>query len=273
MKCSDLQSNLSLYADGFLGEGESLSIKGHLDVCPLCRQRNAEYNEIRAGLRQMCRPEISAVLRNTIKQAVIPEARAGKHSWLPLTSDIREYLQMRVMPYGVGVFASVLIGLTFLTMMFSGMFRTGNVTMSASRDSSIMLAGNSNPFRNLDSSEISPSDYARTRLGLGGESPSINPQGALIALTKSLVRGGMKDDEVVVVADVFGNGLAQIAEVVEPSRDRRAVGELQKALESDPAFAAFVPSTMENRPESVRVVLKIQSVNVSTGSKRNKNRL
>jgi hypothetical protein len=74
----------------------------------------------------------------------------------------------------------------------------------------------------------------------------------------------MKDDEVVVVADVFGNGLAQIAEVVEPSRDRRAVAELQKALESDPSYAAFVPSEMENRPESVRVILKFQSVDVST---------
>jgi hypothetical protein len=94
----------------------------------------------------------------------------------------------------------------------------------------------------------------------------------LIALTKALVRGGMKDDEVVVVADVFGNGLAQIAEVVEPSRDRRAVGELEKALDSDPAFAPFVPANMENRPDSVRVILKFQSVNVSTGSRREKRR-
>jgi hypothetical protein len=80
-----------------------------------------------------------------------------------------------------------------------------------------------------------------------------------------LVRGGTKNDEMVVVADVFSNGLAQIAEVVEPSRDRRAVGELEKALDSDPAYAPFVPADLENRPESVRVVLKFQSVNVSMG--------
>ena len=75
----------------------------------------------------------------------------------------------------------------------------------------------------------------------------------------------MKDDEVVVVAEVFGNGLAKIDEVVEPSRNRRAVGELEKALQSDPSFAPFVPADLDNRPESVKVIFKIQSVNVNTG--------
>jgi hypothetical protein len=75
----------------------------------------------------------------------------------------------------------------------------------------------------------------------------------------------MKDDEVVVVAEVFGNGLAKIDEVVEPSRNRRAVTELEKALDSDPSFAPFVPAEVDKRPESVKVIFKIQSVNVNTG--------
>ena len=75
----------------------------------------------------------------------------------------------------------------------------------------------------------------------------------------------MRDDEVTVVADVFGNGLAQIAEVVEPSRDERAVEELERALQSDPSYAPFVPANMDQRSsETIRVVLKIQSVNVDT---------
>jgi hypothetical protein len=101
-------------------------------------------------------------------------------------------------------------------------------------------------------------------MAVAGESPSVNPQGALVALTRSLVRGEMKDDEVTVVADVFGNGLAHIAEVVEPSHDRNAVAELQKALQSDPAFAPFVSADLDQRSDPVRVVLKIQNVNVST---------
>lgn len=274
MRCSDLQSNLSLYADGIVSEGESLSIKGHLETCPLCRQKLSEYQEIRARLRQIQRPVMPVALSSTIKQAVRTHARAGKRSWLPLSADLREWLQLSVMPYGVGVFASVLIGMTFLTMMFTGLFSTSPFAGSmAIGERSTMRAANANPLRGGDQAEISPSDFAHTRLGLASESPSVNPQGALIALTKSFVRGEMKDDEVVVVADVFGNGLAQIAEVVEPSRDRHAVGELQKALASDPAFTPFVPSTMEDRPESVRVILKFQSVNVSTRSPKIKRRL
>jgi len=270
MKCSDLQSNLPLYADGSLSDSESSDLGGHLDSCPLCRQKYADYREMRATLRQMRRPEVSLALRNAIKSSVRTELRTAKYSWVPVSSGIREWLQMRVMPYGVGIFTSVLVAMTFLTMMFSGMLKPGTLPMAmGGRDSSGMLASNTSP----DSTAISPSDYAKTRLGLGNESPSVNPQGALVALTKSLVRGGMKDDEVVVVADVFDNGLAQIAEVVEPSRDRRAVGELEKALESDPAFTPFVPSTLETRPQSVRVVLKFQSVDVSTGSKPVRHRL
>ena len=271
MKCSDPQSNLSLYADGFFDESETVSFRQHLEICPLCRQKDAEYREIRSGLRQMRRPAISAALRNTIKQTVRSEIRVEKQSWLPVSSGRREWLQMRVMPYGVGVFASVLVAVTFLTMMFSGMLRPAPDPLAASRgDSSVMLASDRILFSGADSSVISPSDYAQTRLAFSRESPSINPQGALIAMTKSFIRGGMKDDEVVVVADVFSNGLAKVTEVVEPSHDKLAIVELEKALQSDPAYAPFVPSPIENRPDSVRVVLKFQSVNVSTRQKRGK---
>ena len=119
-------------------------------------------------------------------------------------------------------------------------------------------------YPDIDRVEPAELAYAGPRRSVSSESPSVNPQGALVALTNSLVRGEMNDDEVVVVAEVFGNGLAKIDEVVEPSKNRHAVGELEKALKSDPDFAPFVPADMDQRPDSVRVVLKIQSVNVST---------
>lgn len=178
---------------------------------------------------------------------------------------------MRLMPYSVGVCGSVMIGMVFLSMMFSGMFQLQNSVGSASIgrfDSTMILANGLDPFGAGTNSDITPYDYARTRLGLGSESPSINPQGALIGLTKTLVGGEMKEDEVVVVADVFGNGLAEIAEVVEPSRDRRVIPALQKALATDRAFSPFIPASLENRPDSVRVVLKFQSVNVIISEKR-----
>lgn len=266
MKCSDLQFNLSLYVDGApLGENESDALHEHLAACPLCRQKHSDLREIRLGLMRLRRPEISAELRQSLKRSVRGEAQTTRHSWLPVSTDIRELLQMRVMPLATGVLASFIVGLSFLTLMFSGMLDRSPISPAgAYSNDRVMLASNSKAFKDGDGEQISPSDYARTRLGLASESPSINPQGALIALTRSLVRGGMKDDEVVVVADVFSNGLAQIAEVVEPSRDTKAVGELEKALESDPAFSPFVSSSVESRPSSVRVVLKFQSVDVST---------
>ncbi len=60
-------------------------------------------------------------------------------------------------------------------------------------------------------------EYALARLTVAAESPSVNPHGTLVELTKALVNGDLRDDEVVVVADVYENGSAHIAEVVEPS--------------------------------------------------------
>ena len=263
MKCSDLQINLNSYADGALAEAESLAVKAHLEMCPLCRQRYADYRELKNSLARFGRPEMPAVLKRSLKQAVLSETRAARRSWLPFDPDVRELLQTRVLPYGVGAVASVLICGTFLGLMFSGVFK--NTSLPAQNESP-MMAANHNPF--VKEGDVSAADLVQARLGLAGESPSINPQGALVALTRSLVRPGMKNDEVVVVADVYSDGLAQIAEVVEPSRDRRAVGELEKALDSSPGNTPFVPASMESRPESVRVVLKFQSVDVHATRKR-----
>lgn len=268
MKCSELQFNLSLYTDGALSESECSSIKGHLEICPLCRQKNADFREIRASMQFLKRPEMPQNLRNSLRSAVRTELRAERESFIPVSSDIREWLQMRLMPYSVGVFASVLIGVTLLTMMFSGMLRPEPAAVATSgREPSLMLASNSNPFSDSTSAFISATDFANSRMAFSSESPSINPQGGLVALTKSILRGEMKDEEVVVVADVFGNGLARISEVVESPGSGMAVIRLERALQSDPSFAPFLPAVMENRPENMRIVLKFRSVDVSTSSK------
>ena len=97
-------------------------------------------------------------------------------------------------------------------------------------------------------------------------SPSVNPKGALIALTKSIVRGEMKDEEVVVVADVFGNGLAQICRNYRAVENAQTLANLEKALNTDPDFAPFVPASFDKRSDSVQIVLKI---NALTSKRRN----
>lgn len=274
MKCSEIQFELSLYADGALDGAANDNVRSHLDVCPVCREHLSELVAVKAGLRQSVRPLMSSALHRTMRSAVVAEARRQSRASSLLPPDVREWLQLRVMPYGVGAFASVLLGLGFLTMMFSGSFRPDPFSAkSPDRQTTVMLASAFDPYRISSPDGISPSDFARSRMSVAGESPSVNPQGALIAMTKSFMRGEMRDEEVVVVADVFGNGLARISEVVEPARDHRVIEELQKALETDPAYAPFIPSSVENRPEIVRVVFRLQSVNVSTRDRRGRTRL
>jgi hypothetical protein len=175
------------------------------------------------------------------------------------------------MPVGVGVATSLVVGISLMWAMFSG--QLAPLDKAASADSvrpadRAYILGNTEIVPYPGDLSISSPAFANTRSAVAEESPSVNPNGALIALTKSLVRGHMEDDEVVVVADVFGNGLARIAEVVEPSEDRHAVRELERALESDPAFAPFVPASVDRRSETVRVILKIQHVDVDTGLSR-----
>jgi hypothetical protein len=263
MKCSEIQFDLAFYADGDLPESSVAAVRDHMQACPVCRQTYAETVEMRNALRRMRRLDMPAALGTSIKAAAIGERRMLEQSWFTFPTDVREWLQLRLLPYGVGVLATVLVGFTFLAMLFSNLIDYGQRPAGNS-----LLASNRDRFDNRKVGPISPEEYAQTRLAFAGESPSVNPNGALVALTKTLIRGDMEDDEVVVVADVFGNGLAQIAEVVEPSRDQRAVEELAKALATDPAYAPFVPTTFEKRPENMRVVLRFQSVNVSMNQKR-----
>ena len=260
-KCEELQFDLPLYFDGSLNADERSAVDAHLPECPLCRQKLSEFEELFYGLRSIPRHSAPSDLVNAIRASVGAQlAPVAGHPSFSLIDRQRAWADIWLVPSTAGAMATLVLGFTLLSFMLS----SSPIPLSAyepsrgSNDVPVFLA--SNP-------DLSPDEYAGSRRAISGESPSINPRGALVALTKSLVRGEMHDDEVVVVADVFSNGLAQIAEVVEPSRDRRAVEELERALQSDPSLSPFVTSDMDQRPpDPVRVVLKIQNVNVNTSS-------
>lgn len=266
MSCKDLQEAIALYADGdTLSENVRARLDAHLAACPLCRVRVAEFQTLQNDLRVLSRPEMPADLLNTVRGAVALELKTT-HRKQPFifTEDFRRWLQFRFMPYAVGTVASLILTATLLLSLLS----SRNVTIEnnlASTDSgfnsaSLLLAANTNPM--IDELSITPSEYAAMRLPVANESPSVNPTGALVALTKSIVRGKMRDDEVVVVADVFGNGVARISEVVEAPRSESDMQALENALQKDPNEAAFLPAKFDNRSDVVRVVLKIQRVDV-----------
>jgi len=245
MRCEEVRELIAVEADDCLADSESSLLNDHLSVCPLCRQERDDVRSVTRDLRMMSRPAMPKSALASLRNAVA-ERTGVSGFWI--SEDRRPWLEAWLMPSSVGTFASVVMGIGFLWLLsLSPVQVPQTFAENASGRDPMQLA------------------YVEQRVDVASESPSINPHGALVALTNSLVRGEMKDDEVVVVAEVFGNGLAKIDEVVEPSRNRRAVGELEKALQSDPSFAPFVPADLDNRPDSVKVVFKIQSVNVSTG--------
>ncbi|MGC2238513.1 MAG: zf-HC2 domain-containing protein [Pyrinomonadaceae bacterium] len=271
MKCENLQFNLSIYLDDCLTGDERALVDEHLATCPLCRQKLADFQELRKSLRVLARPEIPNHVLNSVRSAVSAELNTTAPLFI-FQDDSRGWLQTFLMPYSVGVVASLFFGFIVLSVLLSSADVTDRNTETASLipkgKSTVMLANppsNSNDDFIFDSNEyaINANDFANARISVSNESPSVNPTGALVALTKSIVRGEMKDEEVVVVADVFGNGLARIGEVIEQPRDAQTLSNLKNALENDPDYAPFVPASFDRRADSVQIVLKIQRVDVN----------
>ncbi len=67
------------------------------------------------------------------------------------------------------------------------------------------------------------------------------------------------DDDMVIVADVYSNGSATLAEVVQAPRNHAMLREFKAALRRTPAF---VPAALDQRPQTVRVVFLMQKIDV-----------
>lgn len=266
MNCEFIQLDLSLYPDGTLSPGRKAAVDSHLAACPLCRQRLDDIRALRVALGDLQTPTAPAGLSSSVKIAVRTELlrrRNSRTGFIP--GQLLDYLQMRVMPYAVGTAASVVVGLSILWVLLIGNAGlTSDLATDRNGTTTLIFPTTSTPAGD----SITPSGLAAERLAVSGESPSINPQGALVELTKSLASSHIGDDEVVVIADVFGDGIASVEEVVAPLDDVKTVFELEKALRQDATDAPFVPAFLDKRADSVRVVLKIQRVDVSTNSKK-----
>src|SRR3954453_10358257 len=121
MDCSEIRSNLTLYTDRTLNEHDAAKVEAHLVECPLCRESSSQLHEVRNSLRRMARPEIPSSLKFQLKRAIRDEIAVEKTAWLPVSAATRAWLRKDLMPYAVGTLASVVIGLTVLTSMFSGL--------------------------------------------------------------------------------------------------------------------------------------------------------
>jgi len=264
MSCEDIQQSLSLYVDDGLRPEERGACYQHLEVCPVCRARLLEMRSIRGGLAMLSRPAPPVDLVPAINKALVAEA-ANRRTLRDTTfGDVmRSWLQPVMMRYAFSSLASVIIFTAVFAAMRPHMIALHEAALAFDQASiTIELADPLRPRYDI-TKPISPESYAALRTPFNTESPSLNPGGALATLTSEPTRlrgnGREGDDNMMVVADVFTNGSASLADVMQAPRDRRMLEDFEKALRQN---AAFVPAALDRRPETMRVVFSIQRVDV-----------
>ncbi len=268
MSCDEIQESLSLYVDDGLTVEERQTCYQHLEVCPVCRAHVAELRNLRSGLAMLPKAEAPANLYSTINAALavkVAEQRARQHSTrLDRFNEFAlRWLQPRPMRYAFSSIASFIIFTAVFAALRPHMIALHEATL-AFQQVQISTTPDEYFLLNYDISKpISPEVYAALRNPFNVESPSLNPKGALATLGWQVDRlhanDRQGDDNMVIVADVFTNGSASLANVVQAPRDRRVLQEFEDALRKD---AAFVPASLDRRPETMRVVFSIQRVDV-----------
>ncbi len=259
MKCRDLRSELQELADGSLSDERTAVISGHLPACPLCRDELAFLRSLRNDLRALPRPEIGKRSFTRLKALIAAElSPVYGYPSFRLLEEPKNWWQKWFMPTAAGTLASVVLGISLLGLILI----PANVPNLAEVRSEEMK--NKDALYPLFGDHfITPREFALSRGDVSPESPSINPAGTLVEMANFNTRSSHRDEEVVVVADVYSDGEARIADVVESSTDKRRMERLQAAFRADRIAPPFVPATLDNRNEVVRVILKFQNVNVN----------
>lgn len=258
MLCEETRQSLSLYVDDCVSLPARVAIDEHLDRCPVCRDELIELRALKRRLSLLTAPAPPSNLSTQILYELSIEAAARRQQpRISLGQRVLRFIEPRLMPYSIGSFASVLM----FFLMFTAL-RPHFVALreAALQNSDVMMveAGGFNLYQ-----PVTPEDFAASRAPFGIESPSLRPGGALATLTISYAtprantRGN--GDDMIVVANVFSNGAASLADVVQPPRDKRMLDEFETALRQD---AAFVPASVDRRPDTMRVVFTMQKVDV-----------
>ena len=245
MSCEETRQTLSLYLDDCVSLPARVAVDEHLDRCPVCRAEVAELRALTRRLNLMARPAPPADLAGTITDLLTIEAAARRQApRIPLSKRILRFLEPRLMPYTIGSFASVIL----FMLMFVGLRPHFVALREAALQHSVVI-------------EITAETLAGERAGFTEQSPTLDPRGSLAALTRAYAHLHPDDhsdaDDMIVVTDVFSDGSASLAEVVNPPRDKRMLDEFESALRQN---AAFVPASLDRRPDTMRVVFAVQRV-------------
>jgi anti-sigma factor RsiW len=261
MLCEETKQSLSIYIDDCVSLPTRVIIDQHLDQCPVCRAEVVQLRSLTRSLSLLPRPIPPTNLASTISDALVIESAARRQQPSPsISRRIAQFLEPKLMPYTVGSFASVIL----FAMMFTAL-KPHFVALreAAIQHSTVIVIQPANPMLFDLTKPVDAEAFAASRAPYAEESPSLNPDGALAALTRSYARPQHRTsqdaDDMIVVADVFSNGSAALAGVMLAPRDRRMLDDFETALRQD---AAFVPAALDRRPDTMRVVFAVQKVDV-----------
>ncbi|HEY0729332.1 MAG TPA: zf-HC2 domain-containing protein, partial [Pyrinomonadaceae bacterium] len=221
MLCEETRQSLSQYVDDCVSLPARVAIEEHLDRCPVCRDEAIELRSLRRSLSLLRAPTPPPDLAATISDALAIEAAAqGQQPNPSLGHRIRRFVEPWVMPYSAGSFASV--------VMFFMMFAALRPHFVALREAAAQQRSDVTMVRAVPGYDLYQpvgAGLAAERAPFAVESPTLNPGGALAALTVSFTRTPAEldgdDDDMIVGIDVFSNGFASLANVVQPPRDKR----------------------------------------------------
>ena len=245
MTCEETQKSFSPYLDGQLARGLRAHVDEHLEVCPVCRLELDRTRTVIRSLANLERPLAPAGLAASINDLILIERAARRQQPTgSLAERFVRWLEPRLMPYTVGAFASLIL--------FVGVVNALRPQFRVLRE--LTIAAREATDESLDKSLFEGGGYDVTK-----PVPTINPNGALAALIRTPSQGDDDADDMVIYADVFSNGAASLAGVVQPPRNPHLLDEVQEAFRRTPAF---VPASLDRRPQTMRVVISVSKVNV-----------
>lgn len=245
MTCEETQKSFSPYLDDRLACDARAGVDAHLEACPVCRSEFGETRSLVRALANLERPAAPSNLAASINELLLIERAARRQQPTgSLPARALRWLEPRLMPYAVGALASLIL--------FIGVVNALRPQFRVLRE--LTIAARAASDESLDNSLFEGDGYDVTK-----PVPTINPNGALAALIQTPSRGDDDADDMVIYADVFSNGSASLAGVVQPPRNPRLLDEVQEAFRRTPAF---VPASLDRRPHTLRVVISVSKINV-----------
>lgn len=279
MTCDKFKSQLSSFIDGQLADSVRISCEEHLRTCPMCHEQLVATRLMLRRVSSIAKLKSPDTLIHRIKDSLITEAAVmclRTADSTPWHKKSIQWIEPRLGPTLAGTFASIVLFLSLTSGLMPYVFEwrhwaeaTGIETrgiLPSGLTSNLVSNRWSQVTNNYDDSiPITPASYAASREAFSAESPSIDPRGALAAYMSPRRSGAGRvikssaSDSMLIVANVFSNGRASLAEILRPPRDREMINDVLRALSQSPAF---VPAYLDHRPPTMRVILTIERINV-----------